>query len=132
MKLSKTSSADLSRNKKTTFVLKERPVGLLRYVQLYNEGKTAETNWFISYIVLSTPYNNKCYTLPCCRWLFNRSILSLRDGTGELLPDVTCSRLRLAAELIDFFILVIAIAASYCLLVVEFCLTLKNSNNNNN
>jgi len=83
MKLNKVSNMDLSRNNKKTFVLRERPVGLLRYVQLYNEGKTPESNWFISYLVLSTPYNNKCYTLPCYRWLFNRTVLSLRDGTGE-------------------------------------------------
>ena len=95
MKLNRVSNSkttDLSRNDKTTFVLREHPVGLLRYVQLYNEGKTSEYNWFISYIVLSTPYNNKCYTLPCYRWLFNRSVLSLRDGTGESFrsQDITC------------------------------------------
>jgi len=93
MKLNKIATTDLSRNDKKTFVLRERPVGLLLYIQLYNEGKTVDTNWFISYIVLSTPYNNKCYTLPCHRWLINRSVMSLRDGTGELCYlCVTCSR----------------------------------------
>jgi len=85
MKLPKSQKMSLNRNDKTTFVLRERPVGLLRYVQLYNDGKTAESNWFASYLVLSTPYNNKCYTLPCYRWLTSRSLLSLRDGTGKSL-----------------------------------------------
>jgi len=89
MKLSKTSKTDLSRSDKKTFVLRERPIGLLRYVQLYNEGKTAENNWFVTHVVLSTPYNNKCYTLPCHRWLVNRSVLSLRDGAGE--SHATCT-----------------------------------------
>ena len=84
MKLNKTTKSDMTRNDKTTFVLRERPVGLLRYVQLYNEGKVSDTNWFISYVVLSTPYNNKCYTLPCDRWLLNRTVMSLRDGAGAL------------------------------------------------
>jgi len=83
MKLNRASATDLSRDDRTTFMLRERPVGLLRYVQLYNEGRTPEANWFISHLVLSTPYNNKCYTLPCHRWLVNRSVLSLRDGTGD-------------------------------------------------
>jgi len=83
MKLNKRLKTDLSRNDKTTFVLQERPVGLVRYVQLYNGGKTSADNWFVSYMVLSTPYNNKSYTLPCYRWLINRSVLSLRDGTGD-------------------------------------------------
>jgi len=83
MKLKKALKTDLTRDDRTTFVLRERPVGLLRYIQMYNAGKTAEANWFLSYVVLSTPYNNKCYTLPCHRWLTNRSVLSLRDGTGE-------------------------------------------------
>jgi len=85
MKLNKRLKTDLSRNDKTTFVLRERPVGLVRYVQLYNAGKTSADNWFVSYMVLSTPYNNKSYTLPCYRWLINRSVLSLRDGTGDTL-----------------------------------------------
>ena len=100
MKLSKASKTDLSRDDRTTFVLREHPVGLLRYVQLYNDGKTADSNWFISHIVLSTPYNNKCYTLPCYRWLINRSVLSLRDGTG--LSSV-CQRIGLSINLSSYF-----------------------------
>jgi len=84
MKLHKALKTSLtSPNDRTTFLLRQRPVGLVRYVQLYNAGKTTADNWFVSHIVLSTPYNNKCYTLPCYRWLINSTILTLRDGTGE-------------------------------------------------
>jgi len=83
MKLPKALKTSLSRNDKTTFVLRERPVGFLRYVQLYNDGKTPDAGWYVRYVVLSTPYNHKCYTLPCYRWIAGRSLLSLRDGTGE-------------------------------------------------
>ena len=86
MKLRRSVKSSLGRGDRTTFVLRERPVGVLRYVQLYNDGGkpgAAAADWFVSYIVLSTPYNNHCYTLPCYRWLAGRSLLSLRDGTGE-------------------------------------------------
>ena len=86
MKLRRPVKSSLGRGDRTTFVLRERPVGVLRYVQLYNDGGkpgAADADWFVSYIVLSTPYNNHCYTLPCYRWLAGRSLLSLRDGTGE-------------------------------------------------
>ena len=82
MKLQKVQKTSLSRGDKTTFVVRDRPVGTVRYVQLYNDGKTADSHWFIANIVLSTPYNSKCYMLPCYRWLKGRSLLSLRDGTG--------------------------------------------------
>jgi len=90
MKLAKVQKTSLGRGDKTTFVVRDRPVGLLRYVQLYNDGKTTDSQWFVAYIVLSTPYNNKCYTLPCYRWLKGRSLLSLRDGTGEAPRPLTC------------------------------------------
>ena len=88
LKLRRPVKSSLGRGDRTTFVLRERPVGVLRYVQLYNDGgkpgaAAADADWFVSYIVLSTPYNNHCYTLPCYRWLAGRSLLSLRDGTGE-------------------------------------------------
>jgi hypothetical protein len=85
MKLDRQSKSDLDRGIRKTFVFTERPIGLLRYVQVYNEGvaHSDKSSWFLAYAIVSTPYNGRCFTLPCYRWIVGRSVVTLRDGIGQ-------------------------------------------------
>jgi hypothetical protein len=90
MQLNSNTKTDLERDKRKTFILQERPVGPLRYVQVYNEGGSSTNDshhpdiagWYLSYAVVSTPYNGRCYTLPCYRWITGRHVATLRDGAA--------------------------------------------------
>jgi hypothetical protein len=67
MKVNRQTKTDLERGMRKTFSFLERPIGWLRYVQVYNEGvaQSDAASWFLAYVIVSTPYNGRCYTLPC-------------------------------------------------------------------
>jgi hypothetical protein len=47
-------------------------------------AKGVKSDWLLEYIILTTPYNNKCYTLPCYRWFTDdNTIMTLREGNGK-------------------------------------------------
>ena len=89
MKLNRQLKTDLERGVSKTFIVWERPVGQLQYVQVYNDGIANQQQqqlqvgmWFLAYAIISTPYDGRCYTLPCYRWIANRQMVALRDGVG--------------------------------------------------
>ena len=75
--------SDFAIGAKTTFSLFDKSVGEFMCAKLYKMAKGIKSDWFVDYIILTTPYNNKCYTLPCYRWLTDdNAIITLREGTG--------------------------------------------------
>ena len=55
-------------------------------VQIYKDNKGSNADWFLEYIVLATPYNGRCHTLPCYAWFSGKNTLvSLKDGKGTLI-----------------------------------------------
>lgn len=75
---------DFERAGKATFLILDRPVGYLRYMKFFKEKHATPSDWYLDYVILSTPYNNKSYTLPVYRWFTDEvSLLTVRDGPGN-------------------------------------------------
>ena len=84
-KLEKKLKTAFATGAKTTFSILDKNVGEFMCAKIYKMAKGPKSDWFVEYIILTTPYNNKCYTLPCYRWFTDDSpILIFREGIGML------------------------------------------------
>lgn len=82
-KLDRKTTKDFDVGAKSTFRILDKPVGPFVCAKIYKEKRGVKTDWYLDYIILTSPYNNKCYTLPCYRWFTDEtSIIPLRDGTA--------------------------------------------------
>ena len=53
---------------------------------LLRHRKGVKSEWFLDFVIFTTPYNNRCYKLPVNRWLTdNTPALALRSAKGEKL-----------------------------------------------
>ena len=87
-KLERKTAKDFDVGAKSTFRIIDKPVGPFICAKVYKEKRGQKTDWYLENIILTTAYNNKCYTLPCYRWFTDdTSIIPLRDGTGKENPN---------------------------------------------